>query len=250
VTVTGRVDGQVAVVTGAAGGLGRQFCLDLAREGAQVAGLDITDQNDTASAVTAAGGEFLAVTADITDERTGADAIAQVTREFGAPTILINNAGTYPVTPFEETSLAQWRHIHTLNVEGTFLMTKAVLPGMRAAGWGRIVMISSAVVFLGPPGMAAYTASKAAIIGLTRVLATELGDAGITVNAIAPGLTRTETALSTSVNAHFDRVIAGQAVPHAEQAADLSSTLLYVCDRGSAFLTGQTINVDGGFAKH
>ena len=242
--MTGRVQGRVAVVTGAAGGLGRAFCRALAAEGATVVGVDIADQSATAAAV---GDGYRAITADITDER----AVAALPEQLDEPaTILVNNAGTFPVIPFAETTLADWRRIHALNVEGTFLATRALLPDMRRAGWGRIVMIASAVVWLGPPGMVAYTASKAALVGMTRALAAELGDTGITVNAITPGLTRTETALTTAVNAQFDHVVANQAVPRAEESDDLVSTLLYVCDKGSGFLTGQAINVDGGYAKH
>ena len=106
------------------------------------------------------------------------------------------------------------------------------------------------MVWLGPPGMVAYTASKSALIGMTRALASEIGDSGVTVNAITPGLTRTETALSTAVNEQFPHVVSSQAVPRAEEPADLTSVLLFLCDEGSTFVTGQTVNVDGGYAKH
>jgi NAD(P)-dependent dehydrogenase (short-subunit alcohol dehydrogenase family) len=247
----GRVEGRTAVVTGAAGGLGVEFCAALAREGAgTVVGIDIADQTATRERVESAGGTFLAVTADITFETDCAAVAEQVQEETGGATILVNNAGIFPVVPFLETTLEEWRRIHTLNVEGTFLMTRSLLPQLLAAGWGRVVNVSSAVVWLGPPGMVAYTASKAALIGMTRALASEIGDSGVTVNAITPGLTRTDTALTTAVNNQFPHVVSSQAVPRAEEATDLTSALLFLCDEGSAFVTGQSVNVDGGFAKH
>ena len=249
--MTGRVSGRTAVVTGAAGGLGAEFCVALAGEGAAyVVGVDVAGQDETRERVEQAGGRFIDLTADITSEEE-CTAVATGVRELtGGATILVNNAGVFPVIPFLETTLEEWRRIHSLNVEGTFLMTRALLPQLLEAGWGRVVNVASAVVFLGPPGMVAYTASKSALIGMTRALATEIGDSGVTVNAITPGLTRTQTALSTAVNEQFPHVVSSQAVPRAEEPADLTSVLLFLCDEGSAFVTGQTVNVDGGYAKH
>jgi 3-oxoacyl-[acyl-carrier protein] reductase len=248
--MAGRVEGRTAVVTGAARGLGAEFCVALAGEDAIVVGVDVADQTATRERVEQVGGRFLDLKADITSEDECAAVATAVQQRTGGATILVNNAGIFPVIPFLETTLEDWRRIHALNVEGTFLMTRALLPQLLAAGWGRVVNVASAVVWLGPPGMVAYTASKAALIGLTRALATEVGDSGVTVNAITPGLTRTDTALRTAVNDQFPHVVANQAVPRAEEPADLTSALLFLCDEGSAFVTGQSINVDGGYAKH
>lgn len=241
----------VAMVTGAANGLGQTFAVALAKARYRVAGLDIADLAETEELVEAAGGELLPVRCDVRDAESVATAVTEVVREFGALHVVVNNAGIYPPIPFTDTTLDDWHRIMSVNLDGPFLVTHAALPHLRQAGWGRIVNVVSAVVFLGPPDLVAYTTSKAGLVGFTRALATELGPENITVNAISPGLTRTATAASTTgANGGFERVRDLQCVPRVEEPEDLVSTLLYVCDRGSGFLTGQTINVDGGSAKH
>jgi 3-oxoacyl-[acyl-carrier protein] reductase len=245
---------RIALVTGAARGLGQEFVCGLTAAGYRVAGLDIADLADTQRRLGGngeAGGRFLPVPADVTDPGSVGAAVRTIVDQLGGLHIVVNNAGMYPPIRFEDTTLAQWRRIMRLNLDGPFLVTRAALPHLRAAGWGRIVNITSAVVFLGPPELVAYTTSKAGLVGFTRALATELGPDGITVNAIAPGLTRTQTAAATTgADGGFERVRALQCVPRTEEPADLVSTLLYICAEGSGFLTGQTINVDGGSAKH
>ncbi|HEY0002153.1 MAG TPA: SDR family NAD(P)-dependent oxidoreductase [Actinoplanes sp.] len=242
---------RVALVTGPASGLGQEFAVALAVAGHPVAGLDIADMSETAARVVAAGGRFLGITADVSDEAAVQAAVAEAAAKLGGLHIVVNNAGIYPPIEFEKTTLADWQRIMRLNLDGPFLVSRAALPYLRAAGWGRIVNISSAVVFLGPPDLVAYTTSKAGLIGFTRALATAVGADGITVNAIAPGLTATAVAAATTgADGGFERVRALQAVPRTGQPDDLVSTLLYVCGEGSGFLTGQTINVDGGSARH
>ncbi|RKS74228.1 3-oxoacyl-[acyl-carrier protein] reductase [Actinomadura pelletieri DSM 43383] len=239
---------RVALVTGAAGGLGREFAAALARRGHRVAGLDLADMSETAELI---GDAFHPVRADVTDPEEVESAVAEVATRFGGLHIVVNNAGIYPPLEFEKTTLEDWRRIMRVNLDGPFLVTSAALPYLKAAGWGRIVNIVSAVVFLGPPDLVAYTTSKAGLVGFTRALSSAVGEHGITVNAIAPGLTRTETAArTTGADGGFERVRDLQVVRAVEEPADLVSTLLYVVDEGSGFLTGQTINIDGGSAKH
>ena len=245
--MAGRVEGRRCLVTGAAQGLGRTFCVALAREGALVAGLDVADLADTRAEV---GERFVPVTADVTDPPSVQAAIAGLAERLGGIDVLVNNAGVYPVVPFEETSFAQWRLVMSVNLDGAFLVTRAALPALRRSAAGRIVNVASAVVWLGPPGMVAYTASKAGLIGLTRSLAAELGADGVTVNAITPGLIATDTAVRTGVTDDLARVVANQAVPRPQEPDDLISALLFLVDPASSFVTGAALNVDGGFAKH
>ncbi|QXJ26044.1 SDR family oxidoreductase [Actinomadura graeca] len=248
-TPSGNADQRVALVTGAAGGLGREFAVALAERGYRVAGLDLADMSETAELI--GDGRFHPLRADVTDPDEVEAAVEEAAGRFGGLHIVVNNAGIYPPLPFEKTTLEDWRRIMRVNLDGPFLVTRAALPHMQAAGWGRVVNIVSAVVFLGPPDLVAYTTSKAGLVGFTRALASAVGGDGITVNAISPGLTRTETAArTTGADGGFERVRNLQVVPRVEEPADLLSTLLYVCDEGSGFLTGQTINVDGGSAKH
>jgi NAD(P)-dependent dehydrogenase (short-subunit alcohol dehydrogenase family) len=241
----------VAIVTGAAAGLGRAFAVALARHGYQVAGFDIADMSETAREVAVAGADLLDVCADVTDADSVAAAVYRVVKRFGALHIVVNNAGIYPTIPFAETALEDWHRVMRVNLDGPFLVTSAALPHLRAAGWGRVVNIASTVVFLGPPELVAYTASKAGVVGFTRALAAELGADNITVNAIAPGLVNTATAArTTGADGGFEKTRWLQCVQRIEQPEDLTSTLLYICDRRSGFLTGQTINVDGGSARH
>lgn len=173
----------------------------------------------------------------------------RVIEEFGTLHILVNNAGVYPSCPFEEITPGEWRRIMRVNLEAPFLLTRAVLPYLKAAGWGRVVNIVSAAVLTAPPTMVPYVASKMGLIGFTRSLAAALGPYGITVNAIAPSMVRTATAERTvGADGGFEHVRVGQVVPRTQEPSDLISTLLYVVDEGSGFLTGQTLNVSGGSA--
>jgi 3-oxoacyl-[acyl-carrier protein] reductase len=241
---------RVAVVSGAANGLGRVFSGALAASGIDVAGVDVADLAVTEKKVASEGARFLPITADVTDPDEMQQAARYAAAELGGIDICVCNAGVYPVIPFEDTTVEDWRRVMSVNLDGTFYLSRAALPYLKRSAAGRIVLIASAVVWLGPPGMVAYTASKSALIGYARALASELGPFGITVNAITPSMIPTETAMSTGVTRNLDRVVAGQAIGRAQQPEDLVSTLLYLCDPASTFVTGSAINVDGGFAKH
>ncbi|WP_221349712.1 SDR family NAD(P)-dependent oxidoreductase [Streptomyces beigongshangae] len=249
---------RTALVTGAAQGLGQEFAVALAGRGYRVAGLDLVPQRETAGRIL----DYVELVADTTDEAQIHGALEQVLERFGTLHVLVNNvnnvgdAGVRSPSAFEDITPEEWRRIMRVNLEAPFLMVRAVLPYLRAAGWGRIVNIVPAAVRTAPPTMVARTASEAGLIGFTRSLASALGPCGITVNAIAPGLVRTETAETAETgertehtagaNGGSGQVRARQAVPGTQEPADLVSTLLYVVDEGSGFLTGQTLDVAGG----
>jgi NAD(P)-dependent dehydrogenase (short-subunit alcohol dehydrogenase family) len=236
---------RTALVTGAAQGLGHEFAVALAGRGYRVAGLDLVPQPETADRIL----DYVELVGDVTDEDGVRAGLERVIDQFGTLHVLVNNAGVYPSAPFEEVTAEDWRRIMRVNLEAPFLVTRAALPYLKAAGWGRIVNIVSAAVFTAPPTMVPYVASKMGLIGFTRALAAALGPYGITVNAIAPSMVRTATAERTvGADGGFEYIRDRQAVPHTQEPADLVSTLLYVVDEGSGFLTGQTLNVDGGSA--
>ncbi|MCI3270843.1 SDR family NAD(P)-dependent oxidoreductase [Streptomyces cylindrosporus] len=236
---------RTALVTGAAQGLGQEFVVALAGRGYRVAGLDLFPQPETAGRVL----DYLELVGDVTDEEQVRAGLERVIDQFGTVHVVVNNAGVHPAKPFEETTAEDWRRVMRVNLEAPFLVTRAALPYLKAAGWGRIVNIVSAAVFTAPPTMVPYVASKAGLIGFTRALASALAPYDITVNAIAPTMVRTATAERTvGAAGGFDEVRSGQVVKRTQQPSDLVSTLLYVVDEGSGFLTGQTLNVSGGSA--
>jgi 3-oxoacyl-[acyl-carrier protein] reductase len=152
--------------------------------------------------------------------------------------------------PFEEIPVDEWDQVMAVNVKGAFLCTRAVVPSMRAAGYGKIVNISSATIHIGRPHYLHYVTSKAALIGMTRALATELGPDNITVNAVTPGATETEIPRATVTPQQAERIIAGQAIKRRERPSDLVGVVSFLCSPDSDFMTGQTLNVDGGAAFH
>jgi 3-oxoacyl-[acyl-carrier protein] reductase len=240
------------VVTGAAKGLGRAYSLALAAEGAKVviADLDLEGARGTAEEVRATGGEALALHSDVTRED-NTQAMAEATLSaYGRLDALVNNAGIYPLRPFEETSLEEWDRVLAVNLTGAFLCARAVTPAMRAQGKGKIVNISSATVFRPIPSLAHYIASKMGIIGLTRALAVELGPYNICVNAVAPGLTRAADIPGVQPTEVVERIISQQSFRRMERPADLVGTILFLVSDQSDFITGQTISVDGGWTTH
>jgi len=247
------LDGQVAIVTGAARGIGRATAERLASEGART---ELFDLDGTAAAVAAdtiasRGLAAVAHTVDVTDEPGVAEAVRTVIGAEGRIDILVNNAGIFPHTPFEELTFEEWRRVLSTNLDSVFLVTRAVYPYMRERGYGRIVNISTAAFHIGYPELTPYLASKGGVIGFTRSLAAEAGPHGITVNAITPGMIETEGAKEEDPSGElFEELGAGQAVKRRGRPEDIAETIAYLASPAAGFITGQTINVDGGHRMH
>jgi 3-oxoacyl-[acyl-carrier protein] reductase len=243
------LDGQVAIVTGAARAIGRAIAETLAARGATVVSLDIASADDTVAGIEAAGGSALAITADVTDEQAVADAVAYVLEQYGRVDALVNNAGLFAGIerrPFWEIDLAEWEHVLGVNVRSVFLCSRAVAAPMRETGRGRIVNIASNVVTFGMPNLMHYVASKAAVIGITRSMASELGPSGIAVNAVAPGLVTTEIT-SQTVSAEYRELVAkGQCLQVPILPSDIADAVTYLCGPTARMVTGQTLLVNGG----
>lgn len=247
-----RLAGQVALVTGAARGLGYAAARRLAADGARVALLDRDGEALTAAAdaLAAQGLSVAPYTVDLTDEEGVRAAVAAVLAAEGRIDVLVNNVGIYPHRPFEELTYADWRHVLAVNLDSVFLCTHAVYPAMRERGYGRIVNVSSSTFFIGYPGLAAYIASKGGIIGFTRALASEAGPHGITVNVVTPGLIATEGVLGGEEAELFDEIVPEQALPRRGEPEDIADCIAYLAGPGASFITGQTINIDGGHRFH
>lgn len=229
---------RVAVVTGGSAGIGRAVLARFTRDGITAISLDLVP-GDLAD-------QGAWIECDIADSGAVASAIEKVRNTWGEPTIAVHCAAVQQRIPFDDLTDASWERTWRVNVGGAVDLVHAVLPGMRGAGWGRIILVASSSFVTPPPAMAHYIATKGALIGLARGLASEVGADGITVNALAPGLTRTDNAVANVPDSHFDLVRSRQQVPRSGEPADQAAAIAFLASDDASFITGQTLLVDGG----
>ncbi len=261
--LTERFAGRTAIITGAGiGGLGAAYADALAAGGASVVVADIRrpQVEATAEGIVAAGGEAVALEVDVTDEASVDAMVERTIDRFGRIDILINNAAVMfrflgePRTAFWELPLEEFELVQRVNVTGSWLCAKAVFGPMKRQGGGKIVNVSSNMALgtdlMWPAQMAAYTTSKAGVIGLTRALAGEAGPHGVTVNAVAPGVTNTETVGEHIDPDRMETLAQSQALRRQAWPTDIVGTVMFLCSPDSDFMTGQVLCVDGGFVTH
>ena len=242
------LDGQVALVTGGARGIGKAIALRFAHEGADVGVLDIERETaeETAQEIRELGRRAVVSTTDISNPDAVSAALTQIVGELGRLDILVNNAGIEKRAPFLEITPEDWQRQVDVNLSGTFYCTQAAAREMSKRNYGRIVNVSSVAGLIGPIDLAAYGAAKAGIVGLTRAAALDLADYGITVNAIAPGPIETELMLGAwTAEALKERPQHG-AIPRFGSVEEIAHTALFLASPESGFITGVTISVDGG----
>ena len=245
------LDGKVALVTGAAQGIGRAIAAGLAAEGARIVVADLQGAEQAAEAFDGGVG----IVADVASEAGVGRLVAETVERCGSIDVLVNNAGLYAsleMRPFEQIPLEEWRRVMDVNVASMFLMCREVVPVMREQGGGKIVNISSGTPFRGVPFLLHYVTSKGAIVAFTRALAKELGKDGVLVNCVAPGFT-----ISAGVEAHPEVIeklrdvsVAARTLQRDQVPEDVVGAVVFLCSPGAGFVTGQTIVIDGGQYFH
>jgi 3-oxoacyl-[acyl-carrier protein] reductase len=250
------LNGRVVIITGGGKGIGKVYSEQFAKAGARVVAADIDGDSaqTVAAAITANGGEAIGLRVDISDQASTEAMSAAVLERFGTIDALVNNAAlmsTLARRSWFEIPVEEWDAVMAVNLRGMFLCCRAVYPTMRERGYGKIVNISSSRIWEGSPNRLHYTTSKAGVVGFTRAIAREVGEFGITVNAITPGFTLSETQIQSSDTSYLkQRSYAEQAIKRPQVPNDLVGAVMFFASPASDFISGQTLNVDGGKSMH
>jgi NAD(P)-dependent dehydrogenase (short-subunit alcohol dehydrogenase family) len=250
-----RFEGKTALVTGGAAGIGLAVAKGFYEQGARVVIVDLRGAKEAATSLDASGTRAIGLTADVTVDAQVDEAVRQTIVAFGSVDILVNNAGiatSIPPRPFHEIATDEWMRVYDVNVMGIFRFCRAVLQPMKMAGGGKIVNIGSAAAFKGVPLLLHYVSSKGAVLAMTRSLAKELGEHNILVNCVAPGFTISPSVLANEGQMSTSRSISlqGRAIARDQYPEDLVGAVLFLASEDAAFMTGQTLVVDGGTYLH
>ena len=247
----GEFEGRVVIVTGGGLGIGQSYCHRFAEAGAHVV---VADVDEEAANRVSRKVDGLGIKVDVSDEAS-AKAMAMAAHDrYGRIDILVNNAGLFtailPMKPWTEISVDEWDRVMAVNVRGYMLCARAVFPYMKERGWGRIINIGSNTSLSGVPGFLHYVTSKGAIVGLTRALAREIGETGITVNTITPGLVSTEGVKKHYSEEMLESRVTARSIKRQQMPEDLVGAVMFLSSEGAGFITGQILNVDGGQIMH
>jgi 3-oxoacyl-[acyl-carrier protein] reductase len=248
-----RLDGRVAIVTGGGGGLGSGICAALAAAGAAVVVTGRTREklDRVAAGIVAAGGRALAIEVDIADRQSVAAMTERVVSELGSVDILVNNAAVYHRKPWTEITEADWDQVLDTNLKGYYLCARAAYPALKASGRGRVINVASITFFGGVPFQLDYVASKGGIVGFTRALAREVGPDGITVNTLSPGAFPTDAEKIHPDLENYNReILAAQSIKRRGTPEDVGHLVTFLAGDGASFITGQLIQIDGGWMMH
>lgn len=254
------IKNKVALITGGGRGIGKAIAKRYYQEGARVIICGTTTEalRDAAQEIAGAKEDVMTVLCDVSDAAQVENMAKQIKAKYGKVDILVNNAAIMTrhigreraTRPFYELLEEDWDAVMAVNVKGPWLCAKAFYPEMKAQKWGRIINIASSTFYAGAGNGLQYVTSKGAVVGLTRRLATEVGRYGITVNAISPGLTMSETVLETVPKEALMRRAETTPIPRPEEPEDLVGTAVWLASDDAAFVTAQVISVDGGMSKH
>jgi NAD(P)-dependent dehydrogenase (short-subunit alcohol dehydrogenase family) len=247
------LEGRVAFVTGAGGGLGEGICTSLAAAGAAIAcaEIDPARAETIAAKVAAQGGRSLALEVDIADQASVEAAVARTVSELGGIDILVNNAAIYPRRAWTEITEEEWDRVLAVNLKGCFVCSRACFPSMKERGGGHIINISSVTFFEGFDMLLDYVSSKGGIVGFTRALAREVGPEGVTVNAIAPGAFPTDAEkIHPNPDEYNQWALDQQSIKRRGTPADIGNLVVFLAGGASSFITGQTVVIDGGWLMH
>lgn len=248
---------KVGLITGSAQGIGRAYALGVAREGSKVVVADLADGSGTVKDIVSGGGDALLVRVDVGDESSVAAMIETTVEHYGRIDYVVNNAGVYgSLTPQDWDSIPtdEWNTTMRVDVHGQYLVCKNASSIMKAQGGGKIINMSSFLAHVGAEGGVHYGASQAAIIGMSRALARELGKFGINVNVVTSGLTMTDASLGiierSGMSSVVDKIVDAQCLKRPQQSEDLVGSIVFLASKYSDFITGQVLNVDGGLVLY